>query len=197
MTILCTYILTKDTGLAPNPFWGWCTLSLCTPNRQGAKLGSNDWVAGFSPRKEGHRLIYAMKVEERIHLNDYFHDARFASKKPDLSGDWRQRCGDNFYSQDNDGQWHQHRNRYHIDSSYLLKDTRRPFAFVSQQFWYFGDAALPVPEKFMSLIGERGIRTKHSAVLVHEFIDWVQQHKPGISGNPRHNPDLETRLSKA
>lgn len=197
MATLCTYILTKDTGLAPNPFWGWCTLSVCTPNRQGAILGANDWIAGFSPRKDGHRLIYAMKIAERVHLNSYFHDPRFASKKPDLNGDWRQRCGDNFYSQDSDGRWRQHRNRYHLGTSYLSKDTRRPFAFVSQQYWYFGDAALSVPEDLLSLIGERGIRTKNSPELVHKFIAWVQQHEPGINGYPSHNPDLGVRRGKA
>ena len=28
MTTLCTYVLTSDTGLAPNPYWGWCTLAV-------------------------------------------------------------------------------------------------------------------------------------------------------------------------
>jgi hypothetical protein len=35
-TKLRSYIVRVDTGLAPNPFWGFCTLALCTPNHQGS-----------------------------------------------------------------------------------------------------------------------------------------------------------------
>ena len=29
---ICTYTMTSDTGFAPNPFYGYCTLAACTPN---------------------------------------------------------------------------------------------------------------------------------------------------------------------
>ena len=32
------YIAVLDTGLAPNPFWGYCTLAVCTPNHMGIRL---------------------------------------------------------------------------------------------------------------------------------------------------------------
>jgi hypothetical protein len=69
-------------GLALNPYWDWCTLAVCTPNRQGARLGRR--------------------------------------------GDWKERCGDNFYGQNAGGAWRQRRNRFHIGAEYLTKDTRRP-----------------------------------------------------------------------
>jgi hypothetical protein len=47
MSDLYSYIVRQDTGLAPNPFWGWCTLAVCTPNHQGSKAKRGDWVAGF------------------------------------------------------------------------------------------------------------------------------------------------------
>ena len=191
MPTLCTYIVTDDSGLAPNPFWGWCTLAVCTPNRQGARLKKGDWIAGFSTRGRGHRLIYVMKVDLRLHMQAYFHDPRFAEKKPDLGGSWKERCGDNFYSQKPDGSWRQHRNRFHLGPDYLAKDTRRPFVFVARKYWYFGRNAIPVPAEFRALIGKRGIRVRHPQGLPERFFDWMESDfTPGIMGLPNDNPDI-------
>ena len=77
MKRLCTYIITNDTGLAPNPFWARCTLSVCTPNHQGANLHEGDWIAGFLSKNRGYKFVYAMELSERLNLNDYFNDSRF------------------------------------------------------------------------------------------------------------------------
>jgi hypothetical protein len=194
MRTLCTYILTNDTGLAPNPFWGWCTLAVCTPNRQGARLEAGDWIAGFSTKNRGNRLVYVMEIASRIHMQAYFDDPRFAPKKPDIRGTWKDRCGDNFYSQDSEGFWKQHRNRFHLGSDYLIKDTRRPFVFVSRKYWYFGSNAVAVPDEFVSLIGQRGIRVRHPEGLTLKFVEWLESgFEPGVRGLPNDNPDLATR----
>ncbi|WP_136799227.1 hypothetical protein [Desulfosediminicola ganghwensis] len=125
---LFTYIVKHDTGLAPNPFWDYCTLSCCTPNRQGSRVEVDDLVAGFSPKSDGHKLIYAMYTSEVMGLDEYFEDKRFNPKKSIANGDWKQRCGDNFYSRIN-GNWIQHWNRFHIGEEYLKKDTRKPKVF--------------------------------------------------------------------
>ena len=193
MTTLCTYVLTSDSGLAPNPFWGWCTLAVCTPNRQGAKLNEDDWIAGFSGSDDGNRLIYAMEVAERINMDSYFHDPRFAAKKPNLRGTWQERCGDNFHSRNPDGTWRQHRNRFHMGADYLVKDTRSPHIFAAQRFWYFGSAKIGVPEKFHALIGKRGIRVNHDPGDVQAFLEWLTNtQKPGIRALPTNNPDVNT-----
>jgi hypothetical protein len=69
MNKLYTYIVKIDSGLAPNPFGGWCTLAVCTPNHQGSAVKPGDWIAGFSPKEAGYQFIYAMRVDERIHMN--------------------------------------------------------------------------------------------------------------------------------
>jgi Nucleotide modification associated domain 2 len=190
MPRICTYILTHDSGLAPNPYWRHCTLAVCTPNRQGVRLKPGDWIAGFLPRDRGHRLVYAMEVSERLHLNTYFHDSRFEKKKPNLLGDWMARCGDNFYSQSEGGTWKQHRNRFHIGSEYLRKDTRRPHAFVAERFWYFGRMAPRPQDRHLDLVGGRGVRLRHDELLAADFRDWVATHDQGLHGLPNHNPDL-------
>ncbi|MCC7484242.1 MAG: hypothetical protein IT529_04575 [Burkholderiales bacterium] len=69
---LYTYVMRHDAGLAPNPFWGWCTLAVCTPNHQGSRVEPGDWIAGFQDKSRGYRLVYAMEVAERIHMMRHF-----------------------------------------------------------------------------------------------------------------------------
>jgi hypothetical protein len=61
---LCSHVITDDTGLAPNPFHGYCTSALCTPSHTNAKLKEGDWLIGNSPKKDGNRLVYAMRISE-------------------------------------------------------------------------------------------------------------------------------------
>ncbi|MFC1451894.1 hypothetical protein ACFLSJ_00955 [Verrucomicrobiota bacterium] len=34
---ICSYVMTTDTGFAPDPFHGRCTLAACTPNHVNAR----------------------------------------------------------------------------------------------------------------------------------------------------------------
>jgi hypothetical protein len=77
---VCAYVMTCDTGLAPNPFHGVCTLAVCTPNHVRANLEENDYiigVAGVRLRQKlnlssnSWRLIYAMKVDKFMELDAY------------------------------------------------------------------------------------------------------------------------------
>ena len=94
---LFSYIVTYDTGFAPNPFFGYCTLACCKPKiRQAAQ--PQDWVVGLSPKSLGNKLVYAMKVEEKLTFQNYWSDPRFDRKKPDCTaGKVVHKCGDNIY----------------------------------------------------------------------------------------------------
>jgi Nucleotide modification associated domain 2 len=166
MPTLCSYVVREDAGLAPNPFWGWCTLGVCTPNHQGTRLKPGDWIAGFLTKARGHRFLYGMQVEEVLDLNAYFHDARFEAKKPNLRGGWKERCGDNFYSRAPDGTWIQHRNRFHLGDGIKRQDTKYARVFVGSRFWYRGRSAAPIPQRFAPLAGGRGARVNHDPTLV-------------------------------
>src|SRR5882724_3715828 len=78
-------LLPKDSGFAPNPFGGLCTLAHCTPNHMNVHLDKGDWLAGFLSKSEQNRFLYAMEVEEVIPLDCYFLDERFESKRPKSS----------------------------------------------------------------------------------------------------------------
>jgi hypothetical protein len=62
---LYSYVVARDYGFAPNPFFGVCTLATCKPQiRKHAQVG--DWIVGTGAkcnRLDGH-LVYVMKVQQ-------------------------------------------------------------------------------------------------------------------------------------
>jgi len=80
MTKLFSYVVDHDYGFAPNPFGGFCTLAKCkygTKKRNIVELAEvGDWIAGTGGvdmrKSAGHgNLIYAMRVDEIISLDEY------------------------------------------------------------------------------------------------------------------------------
>ena len=100
---LFSYKMTNDSGFAPNPFGHTLTFATCKPEiRQCILVG--DWIAGFTSWKlAGHevgseRLIYLMRVAEKLPVRDYFSDSRFQDKIPDMSARGPMaKAGDNIY----------------------------------------------------------------------------------------------------
>ncbi len=60
---LYSYIVASDTGLAPNPFFGVCTLAYCKP-RIRSTASECDYVVGIGPRCDGNPVVYAMRITE-------------------------------------------------------------------------------------------------------------------------------------
>jgi hypothetical protein len=183
---LCSYVVKNDKGLAPNPFWGYCTLAVCTPNHMGIRAEKGDWFVGFGTVKRGNKLVFAMKVSERLDFDAYYHDPRFKKKKPNVTGSWRQRCGDNFYFKDDKGKWQQQETHFHQAKKDIEKDLKHPYVFISEHFYYFGENALPIPPRHRELIVKRwGCSCKHDPAVVKGFLRWLQnEHEPGIDGEP-------------
>jgi len=78
---LYSYVVMHDTGFAPNPFFGYCTLACCKPEiRRSAQKG--DWVVGLTPKAKGNRIVYFMRVDDVMEsFADYWADRRFGVKK--------------------------------------------------------------------------------------------------------------------
>jgi len=171
---LCSYVVKNDKGLAPNPFWGYCTLAICTPNHMGIRSEPGDWFLGTTTADRGHKLVYAMEVSERLMFDDYFKDPRFDKKKPVVEGTWRQRCGDNMYFKDSAGNWKRHPSLFHKDEEDIEKDLKNPYAYVSKHFYYFGNNASELPIEFHSLIWKKqGCKCDHDPHIVKSFIRWL------------------------
>ena len=75
MVTLFSYRITHDTGAAPNPFWGVCTLVICKPRiRLAAQVG--DWIVGTgsanSPIRDiSDSVVYAMRVSQKMTMREY------------------------------------------------------------------------------------------------------------------------------
>ena len=80
MPKLFSYVVDHDYGYAPCPFGGFCTLAKCkygSKKRNIVELAEEgNWIAGTGGadlgKSAGHgKLIYAMRVDEKIPLADY------------------------------------------------------------------------------------------------------------------------------
>ena len=166
---LWSYKITYDTGFAPNPFGGLLTLATCRPDlRRSRCIG--DWIAGFTSGKlngdavGSERLIFLMRVKEKIAIADYHRDPRFAKKIP-VPKAQRQvdRCGDNIYRPLCDNavlprHFEQLCNENHYDGAkgcnspefpgldgFRTKDVKGKNVLIASQFVYFGRDAIEIP----------------------------------------------------
>ncbi len=136
------YNVWYDTGFAPNPFHGVCTLATCKPKlRKLAECG--DFVIGKAPNVT--RAVYVMEVNEIMTFDEYWHDPDFECKRPRCDGDPMYACGDNIYHRAADGSWVQACS-FH-DCSKIADDTEKTdHVLVSRDFTYFGAEGPNVPE---------------------------------------------------
>jgi hypothetical protein len=185
---LCSYVIKTDAGLAPNPFHGFCTNALCTPSHMNARLERGDWLIGNSPKADGNRLVYAMRISEVLDMDQYFHDRRFQAKKPKVDGKPEEQCGDNFYYREN-GMWKRLPSRFHNNHNAFVKDVGKNRAgrpvFAASHFYYFGDERVAIPDRLKRVIrGVQGIQYTKGH-LAEDFVLWLEaNYRPGIIGHP-------------
>jgi hypothetical protein len=191
---LCSHVVTYDTGLAPNPFHGYCTSAVCTPSHMRAKADRGDWIIGNSPKIDGNRLVYAMRISQVISMDLYYNDPRFQKKKPKIDGEPAEQCGDNLYYTGKDGSWRRLPSRFHNDCDSFIKDVGRDFrgrpVFVSEHFYYFGDCRVAVPHELAGVIKDRQGTKWTTGRLAYDFVNWLEaNHKLGVRGRPNDMSD--------
>jgi Nucleotide modification associated domain 2 len=176
---LYSYVVEHDNGFAPNPYYRICTLAHCKyghGNKRNivelAEIG--DWVAGtggHSGKSAGNgKLVYAMRVDEKLTLKKYYDDPRFKKKKRGVDS-YRRRQGDNLSK---------------------FKNRTRRFVLISREYYYFGDKARKIPGRFrvhpVHPLEKKGpgFRNRFSGSFVSAFIGWLQQnYRTGMHGRPR------------
>jgi hypothetical protein len=196
--------MTHDTGFAPNPFHGYCTLAACTPNHQRANLNPGDIIVGYEgeglkkSRKrsdcetpEHNALIYYMVIDEILDLDKYFRDSRFQVKKP-IPGSRKpiQRVGDNAYYKDKStGSWNWiHGHCHNLDkckdiTTVIKQDTKGDRVFIGRNFYYFGNRAVSFPNKFIKYLPQRGI--KYCRHPLSEFDRYVKNKAEELGGRQK------------
>ncbi len=193
-----SYVVARDFGFAPNPFYGVCTLATCKPSiRRGAAVG--DWVIGTGAKTRYHmsgRLIYAMRVDETMGFDPYWQDPRFVHKRPVLNGSLKQLYGDNIYHRGR-GPWLQENSHHSLDDGRMnranvARDTGADRVLISLHFVYFGQNAPTIPARFRSF-GKEGVdiccRAQGHRVIAGTletaFTKWLDDRgKWGIQGMP-------------
>jgi hypothetical protein len=183
---LCSFVVRNDIGLAPNPFHGYCTVAITTPNQMGLRAQPGDWLMGTQPVHKGEKLIFAMEISEIMSLHDYYQDPRFEQKKPVKDGNQIERVGDNMYYQDENGEWQQHPTRHHTSRYERTQDTKHPSVFIAEHFYYLGENAVELPVEFQPMIRRRhGCKCAHEPELVQDFLKWLAEtYEPGVHGDP-------------
>jgi hypothetical protein len=171
---LYSYVVDHDTGYAPNPYFRVCTLCRCK-YRESPKGRKNivelaregDWIVGTGgadPRKSaGHgKLVYAMRVDEKLTREKYYADARFAKKRVGKP------LGDN---EPPSGDFENH----------------EQYALISRHFYYFGARAIDIPKQAPKNLEKRGpgFRCDFAPADIGRFVEWLEnRHKPGRHGEP-------------
>lgn len=191
---LYSYVVARDYGFAPNPYYGYCTLANCKQRiRKHSRIG--DWVVGTGGTNLGKnyvgKLIYAMEINEKLTYNEYWNDPRFQLKKPVLNANAKRYYGDNIYYQRDDASWHQSNSHHSLEDGQtnqlnLGRDTSGIYVLVSSNFYYFGRQALSLPSRFQNPeyaklhFGKPNHRCFRVEDIVTDFLEWLQESAPHI-----------------
>lgn len=196
---LHSYVVARDYGFAPNPFFGTCTLATCKPGiRKTAAL--EDWVigTGSKPRKRHKHIVFAMRVTGAMSFDEYWADPQFQRKKVNLRGSKKQAFGDNIYWRDEDsGRWCQANSHHSFhdgspNPKNVKTDTGVNRLLISDDFVYWGGSGPEIPAGFLdygpkhqSILAVRGHKNKFPPELVIAFVGWIRSlNERGYSGEP-------------
>lgn len=198
---LFSYKMSHDTGFAPNPFQGFMTLANCKPYiRKSKKIG--DWIAGFTSKRlngDGigiERLLYLMKITDKIVYSEYWDNPIFKSKKPNLESDnVADKAGDNIYKPVDLNEFVQIENKNHTEKD-KYRDIKGVYVLVSNCFYYFGSSAIDIPNDIRPSVpksqSSHGNRTHQEKAA--KFIKYIQDnYKQGIIGLPHSWPQSEIK----
>lgn len=196
---LFSYVVRYDSGFAPNPFHGYCTLATCKPRiREHAQVG--DWVVGTGSNAKGVRrgghLVYAMRVTEILSTAEFWNDPRFLKKRPNLFYNWVAASGDNIYEPLGQDHWRQLRSYHsHEDGScredHVGRDTGVKRILVSDDFVYCGGEGPQLPAQFLDGGGmqmiclQRNYRRIRNEAAIGAFEYWIRSLAGGgFRGKP-------------
>ena len=182
---LYSYVVARDYGFPPNPFFGVCTLATCKPEiRRLADVGDLVVGTGGSARNGRDVVVYIMRVTETVTFNEYWSSPRFRRKRPNLRGSKKQAFGDNIYCRDGAGRWQQ-RNSHHSyadgrpNRHNLVHDTRVDRILISDDFVYWGGSGPRIPSRFrggadVDIRAGRGHRSRFTATVVDDLLAWYE-----------------------
>lgn len=184
-----SYIVRHDTGFAPNPFHGICSLACCkSAIRATAKPG--DVIVGLSARAVG--VVYAMQVDQVVSFEEYWTRPEFRCKRPSAEG-IEQSVGDNIYEPSGHGYRQVLSRHSNPDGSEHLgnkqQDLRSPRVLIGRNFSYFGRRPARLPTTLAFLRVGRGHRCNFSGAEVRHVGTWFAGLPKGLIDQPAEWPE--------
>lgn len=200
-----SYVVRSDTGFAPNPYGGVCTLVTCKPHiRKCNELELGDWIVGLASLSVKYfndhpRVVYAMKVTEIMPLKEYDRHCKkhLKIKIPikTLKGQekkYEESVGDCIYDYSN---CEKPKLRQSLHSEKNRKnDLAGENALLSRHFYYFGTKAVKLPQCLSALDlsnpkSRQGQKRNSGVKLVMDFEKWIKKleiawGKNSICGKP-------------
>lgn len=186
-----SYVIPRDYGFAPNPYFDYCTLATCKPRiRKSAQVG--DWIGAFGSAHMTIRgkLVFLMLVDEVLTFDEYWDDPRFQNKRPIFNKSVMYMYGDNIYHH-LENKWAQepsHHSKVDGNINYinLNNDTKTDRVLIATEYYYFGNNAIDMPIEFASLIWRQiGYKICRDESLVERFIEYIRRNfERGIHGIP-------------
>jgi hypothetical protein len=162
MPKLFTYCMTNDTGAAPNPFGGVCSLNICKPViRRVADV--NDWIVGTGSTEFGfeNQVVYAMQVTEKLTMQEYYERC-----VKQLQGIYDFSTEPTTLLQS----VHKEGNRVH--------DLGGKYTLLSTNFYYFGDSPVLLPHDLLPIVRQgQGHKSTSNKPYVDPFLDWIITQK--------------------
>ena len=150
MAAAFSYVVSRDYGFAPNPFYNVLTLATCKQLiRKVANVG--DFIIGNADSAHDNKLIYMAKVSEVMTFDQYWEDSRFACKRPVMNGSLKKLYGDNIYHHGADGRWiqedsHHANNDGTVNIHNLNRDTETTDrVLICNEFVYLGKSMFSLP----------------------------------------------------
>ena len=182
--LLFSYRMTHDTGLAPNPFGGICTLALCKPViRRVAEVG--DWIVGTGSADYDfeNSVIYAMLVTNKMTFEQYdklcTENDQFTIKIPHWEdNDDRKKVGDciyNYSMKDDKGRIPSLRKSVHEE---INRETNLGGlnVLLSNHFYYFGKNPQLLPSNLQRIIKKgQGHRSTSNEPFKDDFVKWIER----------------------
>lgn len=180
-----SYKLSRDYGFAPNPFHGICTLATCKPQiRREAEVGDLVVGCGSGELRMVGKMIFMMRISEKMTFQQYWNDPRFSSKKANLQASRAAGYGDNIYHIENQ-QWVQEDSHHSYDDGIenpanLERDISSDNVLIGEDFIYWGSNAIEIPQVLRNMDYDdlypngRNYRSKYSEVFRQGVDAWFR-----------------------
>jgi hypothetical protein len=196
---LFSYTLRFDDGVAPNPYWGICTLAICKPViRRVAKVG--DWIVGLGSKNSplgdiSQKIVYIMKITKKLSLKEYndYCIKQLPNKIPDIyNKDHKRHLGDCIYDFSNANKITL-RESVHVHED-ISTDLGGINALLSDNFYYFGNNPINLDDQFWLLIkSNQGHRSVSNNNIKKQFVEWFLSkgyERNKLYGLPQRKIDL-------